>query len=83
MQVNMLDAKNRLSSLVAAVERGEEVVLARNGVAVARIVRFVAPKVNPPGAWKGAVPYSQVWRSPETDAQVADLFLEGSFGPPA
>ena len=31
MQVNILEAKNRLSSLVVAAERDEEVVLARNG----------------------------------------------------
>ena len=32
MQVNMLEAKNRLSNLIVAVERDEEVVIARNGV---------------------------------------------------
>ena len=34
MQVNMLEAKNRLSSLIVAAERDEEVVIARNGVPV-------------------------------------------------
>jgi hypothetical protein len=32
MQVNMLDAKTRLSELVLAAERGEDVVTARAGV---------------------------------------------------
>jgi prevent-host-death family protein len=38
MEVNMHDAKTKLSELVAAAERGEEVVIARNGVAAARLV---------------------------------------------
>ena len=41
----MLEAKNRLSSLIAPVERGEEV----------REVR-----INPPGAWKGFVAHSPI-----------------------
>lgn len=38
MQLNMHDAKSQLSELVAAAERGEEVVIARNGVPAARMV---------------------------------------------
>lgn len=44
--VNMHDAKSRLSSLVEALELGREseVVIARNGHPVARIVPYAAPK---------------------------------------
>jgi prevent-host-death family protein len=38
MQVNMHDAKTRLSELVAAAERGDEVVIARGGTPVVRLV---------------------------------------------
>jgi len=38
MEVNMHDAKTRLSELVAAAERGEDVVIARNGSPAARLV---------------------------------------------
>lgn len=38
MQVNMHDAKTRLSELVAAAEGGEEVVIARNGAPAVRLV---------------------------------------------
>ena len=34
----MLEAKTNLSKLVEAVERGEEVVIARNGLPVAQII---------------------------------------------
>lgn len=74
MQINMLDAKNKLSSLVAAVERGDEVVLARDGVPVAKIVKYDRPKIKPPGAWKGLVPGSDEWNSPATNALVESLF---------
>ncbi len=42
MQVNMHDAKTKLSELVAAAERGEEVVIARDGEPAARLVAIAA-----------------------------------------
>lgn len=38
MKVNMHQAKTRLSELVAAAEAGEEVLIARDGVAAVRLV---------------------------------------------
>lgn len=38
MQVNMHEAKTRLSELVAAAEGGEEVVIARDGTPAVRLV---------------------------------------------
>ena len=38
MQVNILDAKNRLSQLIKSVESGGEVVIANRGKPVARLV---------------------------------------------
>jgi antitoxin (DNA-binding transcriptional repressor) of toxin-antitoxin stability system len=38
IEANMLEAKTRLSQLVEAAERGEQVLLKRNGVVVAQIV---------------------------------------------
>ena len=35
--VNLHEAKNQLSSLVEAAERGEEIIIAKNGVAKARL----------------------------------------------
>lgn len=74
MQVNMLEAKNRLSSLIGAVERDEEVIIARNGIPVAKIVKYIAPKVAPPGIWKGRIPYSSDWNTTETNIQIEHLF---------
>jgi prevent-host-death family protein len=44
MQMNIAEAKAKLSELVAAAERGEEVVLARGGHPVARIVPAIPSK---------------------------------------
>jgi len=77
MQVNMLEAKNRLSSLIVAAEQGEEVVIARNGVPVAKIVKYDAPRIKPPGAWQGKVAYSTDWNSAQTNTTVERLFHEG------
>lgn len=39
-EVNVHEAKTHLSRLLADVERGEEVVIARAGKPIARLVRF-------------------------------------------
>jgi len=46
MQVNVHDAKTRLSELIAAAERGEDIVIARNGVPAVRMTA-VAPVHRP------------------------------------
>ncbi|MBU6244761.1 MAG: type II toxin-antitoxin system prevent-host-death family antitoxin [Actinomycetales bacterium] len=47
--VNVYDAKTRLSSLLASVEAGEDIVIARAGRPVARLVRIVTPAGQQPG----------------------------------
>lgn len=55
-QVNVYEAKTRLSALLHRVETGEEIVIARHGRPVARLVRFDAlPGRREPGAWRGRV----------------------------
>lgn len=44
MQVNIHDAKTRLSQLVAAAEAGEEVVIMRGGTPAVRLVPVVAAR---------------------------------------
>jgi len=42
-QVNVQEAKTRLSQLLARVEAGEEIVIARGGKPVARLVAVASP----------------------------------------
>lgn len=46
MQMNIAEAKAKLSELVAAAERGEEVILARAGQPVVRIVPAIPSTPN-------------------------------------
>ena len=39
-QVNVQDAKTRLSELLAQVERGEQIVIARGGKPIARLTAY-------------------------------------------
>ena len=71
---NMHEAKTHLSRLVEMVEAGEEVVLARAGRPVARIVPYrVRTKERTPGQWRG-----QVIFRPGYDA--ADIAIAQEFG---
>jgi len=83
MQVNILEAKNSLSSLIVAAERNEEVIIARNGVPVAKLVKYTANKIAAPGAWKGQVAYAADWNSAETNSEVESLFAGDHHAPAA
>jgi prevent-host-death family protein len=58
--VNVHEAKTSLSALLAEVERGEEVVIARNGKPVATLSAYAAPAIRHPGAWRG----DPAWATP-------------------
>lgn len=73
-------AKTELSQLIAAAERGEEVVIARAGKPAVRLVPIEpqAPQtgVDPrwpnrrPGRLKGKINYAEDWDSPEANAEI-------------
>ncbi len=77
--VNTHEAKSRLSELIREAEAGREVIVARNGKPVAKIIPWPpthAPRE--PGAWKGSVSYFGDVVGPDPD--VASLFDEGIQG---
>jgi len=54
--VNVYEAKSKLSSLLTEVEAGGEVVIARAGRPVARLVKVDAVAGRrEPGAWRGRI----------------------------
>jgi prevent-host-death family protein len=79
VQVNVGAAKNELSKLLARVEQGEEVVIARDGKPVAKLVR-ATEEMSPGdwwdsirGAWSGQAEVD--WDNFEfTDAELEELF---------
>ena len=72
-QVNVHEAKTQLSRLIAEVERGGEIIVARDGVPVARLVPFHSPVKGRlrVGDWKG-----KIWISPDFDAPLSEDELE-------
>jgi prevent-host-death family protein len=57
--INVHEAKTHLSQLLARVEAGEEIVIARNGRPVARLIPIEAsPRLRQPGLDKGRIGYS-------------------------
>lgn len=56
MVVNIHDAKTHFSKLLERVARGEEVVIARAGHPIARLVAYAPPSgTRRSGAWRGLV----------------------------
>lgn len=74
-QVNIHDAKTHLSRLVERVEAGEEIVIARGGRAVARLVPLQA-RTQPRklGLLRGKIWMAPDWDSPDVNAEIADDF---------
>lgn len=60
----MHEAKSTLSQLVGYVEKGAEVILARDGTPVAKLVPIRASKKRKLGAWKGMVRMSRDFDAP-------------------
>jgi prevent-host-death family protein len=59
---NMHEAKTQLSRLAERAAKGEEIVIARNGRPLARLVRVEERKPRTLGIWK-----DQVWTSDDFD----------------
>ena len=72
-QVNIHAAKTHLSRLVERVEAGEEVVIARAGRPVARLVPYRTRRApRTPGLWRGRVRLAADFDA--TDAELLDAF---------
>jgi prevent-host-death family protein len=71
MQINIHDAKSKLSALLLSVENGEDVVIARAGKPVARLV----PYVKAPGGMLLGLARSSALHIPD-DATLAEMDRE-------
>ena len=82
MTVSVTEAKNRLSELLRAVEKGERVRIARHGRIIAEIVKPTAKRAPRFGTLKGVVQmtpeqFHEATR-PMSEEEV-DSFLEGRY----
>jgi len=73
--VNIHDAKTHLSRLVERVEAGEEIVIARAGKPVARLVPLgLRTRPRQLGTLRGKIWLAPDWDSPEVNAEIARDF---------
>jgi prevent-host-death family protein len=69
--VNIHEAKTHLSRLLVRVERGDEIVIARAGRPIARLLPFTSPSTNRVlGGARG-----QIWIAEDFDAPLPDDML--------
>ena len=68
--VNVHEAKTRLSQLLVQVEAGEEVVIARRGEPVARLVRCKRRGRRQPDVLKGKLVISDSFFDPLPEAEL-------------
>ena len=78
MVVNIHEAKTHFSKLVERVRAGEEIVIAKAGKPVAKLVPFVEKKEpRKLGGWKGKAWLAPDWDSDEVNEEIARRFYEG------
>jgi len=76
VQVNIHEAKTHLSKLLARVREGEEIIIAKAGKPIARLVPLVEQPVRRlPGSAKG-----KVMIAPDFDAPLPESVLESFEG---
>ena len=77
MTVNIHEAKTNLSKLIAFLEKGEEVIIAKAGNPVARLVSYIpSKKKRIPNLLKGEVIFYEEFNS--SNDEITMLF-EGGF----
>ena len=77
--VNIHDAKTQLSKLLELVQSGTDVVIAKSGTPIARLIPYTVTKhkIAPPGAMAG-----KIWIADDFDAPLDELFNSLKTGAP-
>jgi len=81
-QVNIAEAKAKLSELIDRALAGEEIVLARAGKPLVRLVPVNRPALRKPGAWRGWKASPEVLLAPmdPEDLDAAEGKFSDEFG---
>lgn len=73
--LNLYEAKTRLSSLVEEAAAGAEIIIAKNGKPMAKLVSLKPAAQRRPGRGKG-----KIWMGADFDAPLPDAMLEAFHG---
>ena len=68
MTLNLYEAKTQLSALVDQAAAGEEIIIAKNGKPMAKLVAIEQRPLRKPGRLKG-----KIWMSKDFDAPMPDV----------
>ncbi len=71
---NIHEAKSSLSKLIELAIAGEEVIIAKAGKPVVKLIAYRPQKARVPGAWKGKVVLSDDFI--EEDPEINAMFYE-------
>ena len=81
--VNMHAAKTQLSKLVERALAGEEIVVAKAGKPLVKLVPVAEkPAKRRLGLWEGKIWLADGWDSDELNEEIARDFYEGEIFPP-
>jgi prevent-host-death family protein len=76
MKVNIHEAKTNFSKLLLRVALGEEVIIAKAGVPVAKLIPVInKPTERPLGLYRG-----QIWMADDFNAPLPDDLLAAFYG---
>ena len=70
--VNVHDAKTHLSGYLARVSEGEEIIIARNGTPVAKLVPIVSDDARVPGRFAGEIHIDPSFDDPTEFAELEE-----------
>ena len=73
MEVNIREAKTNLSRLIERALMGDEVIIAKAGKPVVKLVAIQQPRKRVFGGAAGRIVFQEGWDAPLTDAELEDF----------
>jgi prevent-host-death family protein len=74
MTLNLYEAKTQLSSLVDQAAAGQEIIIAKNGKPMAKLVAFRGRPLRKPGRFK-----DKIWISNDFDSPLPQEFIDSWY----
>jgi prevent-host-death family protein len=75
-EVNIHEAKTHFSRLLAKVAAGEEVIIAKAGKPIAKLVKIDPPVKRVLGSGVGTIKFLPGWNDPMTDEELDEFIGE-------
>ena len=76
IEVNIHEAKTHLSKLLQKVAEGEEVIIAKAGTPVAKLVKVEPRPTRVLGSGKGTITFTEGWDAPMSDEEIDEFVGE-------